>query len=136
MSAFTATIEPADAPEGETAVVLRVANTSAEPAAVPDPDLGRPSAPWEHSAEAYRASLLASFGILAVTVYDADGEEVAKAPVSTWSTPLRRPDLVLEPGETLDVVVPLGVLFRLAAGAEYRVVIAYGDAVGEGVVRT
>jgi hypothetical protein len=136
MRALAATVEPTGAPAGEVAVVLRVENTSGAAVAVPDPDLGRPSddSDWPHSLEAYRASLMLSFGMLAVSVRDADGEEVAKAAVSTWSTPYRRPDLRLAPGGKLDVVIPLGPLFELRPGEHYRVAAKFGPARGEGDV--
>lgn len=136
MSTVDATVESSAEPSGETAVVLRIVNTSRAPVSVPNPDLGRPAegSGWEWSVDAYRASLLMSFGMLRVTVRDADGEEVDKALVSTWSTPVRWPDLVLEPGAGLDLVIPLGPLFELKAGERYRVTAAYGEARGEGVV--
>lgn len=134
MSTVDATVEAAAEPAGETAVVLRIRNTTRAPVSVPNPDLGRPGegSGWEWSADAYRASLLMSFGTLRVVVRDEDGEEVEKAAVSTWSTPVRWPDVVLEPGAGLDVVIPLGPLFRLEAGKRYRVEAEYGGVIGEG----
>lgn len=134
MSTVDATIEAGAEPAGETAVVLHVVNTSDAPVSVPNPDLGRPAedSGWEWSADAYRASLLMSFGMLRVVVRDEDGEEVEKALVSTWSTPVRWPDIVLEPGAGLDVVIPLRPLFQLEAGKRYRVEAEYGGVRGRG----
>lgn len=136
MKGLTATIERSAEPSGEDAVVLRLANTNDAPVEVPNPDLGVPSpaSGWPHSVAAYRAALLMSFGLLSVAVRDQHGDEVEERPVSTWSTPLLRPDLVLAPGDALDVVIPLGPLFTLEPGRRYRVTVAYGPGQAEGDV--
>lgn len=136
MTGLTATIEPSGEPRGETGVVLRLVNTGDAPVEVPDPDLGVPAlgSDWPHSVEAYRVSLLMSFGLLSVALRDQHGDDVERRPVSTWSTPLQRPDLVLGPGDVLDVVIPLGPLFALVPSGRYRVSVGYGPARAEGDV--
>lgn len=134
MTGLSATVVPG--PPAETAVVLRIRNDTGADAELPDPDLGAPAADsgWPHSVEAYRAVLLVSFGIMSVDVRDASGDEAERLAVSTWSTPRRRPDLVLAPGATLDLVIPLGPMFALSPGERYRVGVMYGGVTGEGEV--
>jgi hypothetical protein len=109
-------------------VVLRLTNAGQASVEVLNPDLGRPSPDmrWPHSEEAYRTSLLMSYGYLEVRVADDSGEPVDMAPVQTWATPALRPPVRLEPGESLDVPVPVGVFFPLQPGETYRVSVGYG----------
>jgi hypothetical protein len=125
---LSATIEPLDGDDGP-GVALRITNTSGAPVELLNPDLGRPSAEmkWPFSLETYRASLLMSYGYLAVSVTDEHGEPVDKQPVETWVTPILNSPVALSPGESLDVPIPLGPFFALAPGQTYRVLAEYGD---------
>jgi len=128
---LTATIEPAAAggPEGELPTVLRIVNSSGEPVELVNPDMGQPSPQmsWPFSIEAYRASLLMSFGYLAVSLTDQWGAQVEPDRVETWATPATRPHVILAPGESIDVVIPLARFFPVSAGSRYRVSVEYGD---------
>ena len=128
---LTATIEPAadGGPEGELPTVLRIVNSSGEPVELVNPDMGRPSPQmsWPFSIEAYRASLLMSFGYLAVSLTDQWGAQVEPDRVETWATPAMRPHVIVAPGESIDVVIPLARFFPVSAGRRYRVSVEYGD---------
>jgi hypothetical protein len=129
---LAATVEPTtgDRHADELALTLRIVNASDATVEVLNPDLGRPSPKvnWPWSIELYRASLLMSFGYLTVSVADESGRQVDKEPLETWVTPVLRPRLALSPGESFEVVIPVGRFFRLAPGGKYRVSVEYGEA--------
>jgi hypothetical protein len=128
-SKLTATIEQAadgDQP-GEHPMILQIVNTSEETIELLNPDIGRPPPDWPFSTEAYRASLLMSYGYLTVSVVDEFGDEVEPDRVETWATPILRPRLALLPGDSTSVVIPLGRFFPLSPGHKYRVSAEYGD---------
>lgn len=128
---LSATVRPsASGPHpDEVTVTLRVTNATDSSVDVLNPDMGRPSSQmdWPWSVEAYRASLLMSFGYLAVSVAGESGEPVEQEPLQTWATPVLRPRIDLAPGESFEVDIPLGRFFRLAPGGRYRVTLEYGD---------
>lgn len=130
-TSLTATVEPltGDRQTDELAVDLRIVNVSDSTVEVLNPDVGRPSPQmnWPWSIETYRASLLMSYGYLAVSVSDESGEHVDKEPVETWATPVLRPRLALSPGDSFDVLIPVGRFFPLSPGGKYRVSVQYGD---------
>ncbi len=129
---LAATVEPTtgDRHVDEPALTLRIVNASDSTVEVLNPDMGRPSPKvnWPWSIELYRASLLMSYGYLTVSVADESGRQVDNEPLETWVTPVLRPRLALSPGESFEVVIPVGRLFRLSAGRNYRVSVEYGDA--------
>jgi hypothetical protein len=128
---LAATIEPAadGGPEGELPIVLRIVNGSGEPVELANPDMGQPSPQmgWPFSIEAYRASLLISYGYLSVSLIDEWGEEVEPDRVETWATPAMRPPITLAPGESIELIIPVARLFPVSAGTRYRVLVEYGD---------
>ena len=113
----------------EAAVTLRITNASDSTVELLNPDMGRPSAQmnWPGSIEAYAASLLISFGFLAVSVSDDSGNQVDRAPLESWATPVLRHRVALSPGESLAVSIPVGRFFRLSPGGNYLVSVEYGD---------
>jgi hypothetical protein len=125
---MTASIDPRTAGEDRVAT-LRITNTSDAPVELVNPDMGTPSPQmnWPHSLETYRASLLMSYGYLKVAVADESGGEVPREPIETWATPILRAPVALEPGESLEVAIPLGRFFRLEPGGSYTVSAEYGD---------
>jgi hypothetical protein len=126
---LTASIDPRTVGEDRVAT-LRITNASDSAVEVVNPDLGQPSPEmnWPYSIETYRASLLMSFGFLAVSVAEESGADVAMASISTWATPILRPPVSLAPGESVDVPIPIGRFFPLEPGGKYVVSIEYGDA--------
>lgn len=131
---LSASLEPA--PEaagsagGEVAVTLRIANPTAGPVEILDPDVGRPPPEmgWPWSVAAYRVAVLLSFGYLALAVTDEAGDPVEPEPVQAWATPVLRPPVVLGPGDAVAVPVPLVPFFSLERGRAYRVAVDYGAA--------
>jgi hypothetical protein len=126
----SATIEPlTNAPPDEVAVALRIVNDTDASVELLNPDLGRPTVEmnWPWSDDTYRASLLMSFGYLAVDVVDEAGRRVDRQIVETWATPVLRPPVTLSPGDELDVPIPIGRFFELAPGHTYEVTVVYGD---------
>jgi hypothetical protein len=123
---LSATIEQ---PGGGAPVLLHITNVSDATVEVLNPDLGvpTPAEEWSYSIEAYCASLLVSFGYLSLAVTDEAGEQLARRPPQTLATPILNTPLVLAPGESFDVPVPVGLFFTLAAGHTYRLAIEYGD---------
>ena len=128
MTGLTATIDPRAAGE-DRVVTLRVSNASDTAVQVVNPNMGRPAPNmnWPHSIEVYRASLLMEYGHLAVSVTD-EGADVPLAMISTWATPVMPAPVSLEPGDSLEVPIPLGRFFPLEAGRRYQVTAEYGDA--------
>lgn len=126
-----ATLEPTSDTRDvdEVAVTLRITNASDSTVEVLNPDMGRPSAQmnWPGSIEAYAASLLMSFGFLAISVSDDSDNQVDRQPLETWATPVLRPRVALSPGDSLDVPIPIGRFFRFSPGGKYRVTVEYGD---------
>src|SRR5262245_20327335 len=113
-TSLTASIGPA-VPDGQATapdcgIVLRIANTSATTVVLLNPALGKPSPEmeWPWSVETYRAALLLSYGFLELTVAEATspGRQLDRQPLETWATPVLRPPVVLQPGESVDVPVP------------------------------
>src|SRR5690606_3729677 len=100
------------------AVTLRVANASADTVAVVNPDIGTPGPGmrWPFSDAVYRMSLLLSFGYLLLAVTDDAGRELPRHAIETWTTPALAPPVELEPGGTLDVVLPIGTFYPLEPG--------------------
>jgi hypothetical protein len=128
MPALSATVEPDTGQPDQPAVTLRITNESSDPVEILNPDLGKPSPEmnWPHSLEAYRASLLMSYGYLSISVADEAGNEVPKEGLETWATPVLKSPVALSRGESLDVPIPLGRFFALTAGSGYRLSIEYG----------
>ena len=126
---LTASIDPRTAGEDQVAT-LRITNASDSTVEVVDPNMGQPSPEmnWPYSIETYRASLLMSFGFLAVSVAEESGADVAMQSISTWATPVLRPPVSLAPGESVEVPIPIGRFFPLEPGGKYVVSIEYGDA--------
>jgi hypothetical protein len=114
----------------EVGVTMQIANAGDQAVEVLNPDVGRPSPQmgWPWSVAAYRVAVLLSFGYLALAVTDDAGDAVRQEPVQSWATPVLRPAVVLGPGETLSVPVPLVPFFALEAGRVYGVTIEYGVA--------
>ncbi len=132
MEALAATIEvlPRETPSAELSASVRVANRSDRTVAILNPDMGvpAPAMKWPWSNEVYRTSLLISFGYLSMSVIDeTTGHELPRQSIQTWATPVLRPEITLEPGESLQLAIPLGNFFQLASGHSYQVAIAYGD---------
>jgi hypothetical protein len=111
-------------------LLLQVTNRSAAPVSVINPDLGSPPADmsWPASPEIYRASLLLSYGYLAMSVVGDGGRELPLEMIETWVTPIRKPPLELQPGESLGLTVPIGRFFRLESGRAYEVGVQFGEA--------
>jgi hypothetical protein len=109
-------------------VSLRITNETDELVEVLNPDLGRPSSEmrWPWSVAAYRVAVMLSFGYLRLMMTDEAGNSVEQEPVRSWATPVLRPPVVLGPGETMDVPVPLVPFFPLESGRAYRVEVEYG----------
>jgi hypothetical protein len=128
---LTATLEPSTrkGPPDELAVTMRIVNASDATVEVLNPDMGRPSAQmnWPWSIQMYRASLLMSYGYLAVSVFDESGQQVDREPVETWATPVLHPRLALSPGDSFNVPIPVARFFRLSRGRRYRMSVEYGD---------
>jgi hypothetical protein len=126
---LTASIDPRTAGEDKVAT-LRITNASDSELEVVNPNMGQPSPEmnWPYSIETYRASLLMSFGFLAVSVAEESGADVAMQSISTWATPILRPPVSLAPGESVEVPIPIGRFFPLEPGGKYVVSIDYGDA--------
>jgi hypothetical protein len=127
---LTATLEQTgDGPADEHPVQLRITNAADAPVELTNPDLGRPTAEmeWPYSLEAYRASLLVSFGFLKLDVTGESGEHLEQAPPQTLATPALRTPVALSPGESLDVQIPVGIFFTLTPGQSYRLSAEYGD---------
>lgn len=138
---LAASLDPRTAGEDHVAT-LRITNASDSTVEIVNPDMGRPSPEmnWPYSIETYRASLLMSYGFLAVSVAGESGAEVTRQPIETWATPILRAPVSLAPGESVDVPIPLGRFFSLEPGGRYRVSAEYGDAAlrvgAEAVVET
>jgi hypothetical protein len=128
---LTATVEAhTNAPPDEVVVTLRIVNDADGAVDLLNPDIGRPapSMNWPWSDDTYRASLLMSYQFLAIEVADESGGPADRQAVETWATPVLRPRVTLQPGQHLDLQIPVGSFFDLAPGHTYEVTVEYGDA--------
>ncbi len=109
-------------------VLFRVRNDGGGPAAILNPDVGvpDPAMQWPLSDAVYRVSTLLWFHCLAISVRETSGLELARREIPAWSTPALLPDMLLAPGQSLTLEIPLGPFYALEAGKQYRVWIRYG----------
>ena len=128
---LTATIEvPGDQADAKALrVTLRITNRGEERISVLNPDMGvpAPNMDWPWSNETYRTSMLISYGFLSISVTDEEGNEVPQDAIQTWATPVLRPRIELEPGNSFDVTIPIGDFYKLESGQSYMVALTYGD---------
>jgi hypothetical protein len=128
---LTAAIEvsagQADARAGR--VKLRITNPTDRSIAILNPDMGVPSPAmnWPYSKEAYQTFLLMSFGYLSMSVTDEAGREPPRQEILMSATPALRPPIELGPGDSVDVVIPIGSFYQLESKKAYRVALEYGD---------
>ena len=128
---ITATIEvPGDQADAKALrVTLRVTNQGADKISVLNPDMGipAPNMDWPWSNETYQTSMLISYGFLSISVTDEEGKGVPQDAIQTWATPVLRPNIELEPGDSFEVTIPIGDFYKLESGKAYSVEITYGD---------
>jgi len=129
VTALTASIEvpPGQSGPADFQVVLRVANSSTEPATILNPEMGAPQPQWPYSPEAHQAATLMSFGYLSLSLTDAAGAEVKPEAIQTWATPALRSPVELAPGQTMDLAIPIGTFYALTPGT-YQLAVSYGEA--------
>lgn len=128
---LTATIEVPGDQAGAKAlrVTLRITNQGEETISVLNPDMGvpMPNMDWPWSNETYQTSMLISYGFLSISVTGEDGNEIPQDAIQTWATPVLRPRIELEPGDSFDVTIPIGDFYKLESGKSYVVALTYGD---------
>ena len=128
---LSATIEVPDGQADAKAlrVTLRITNQGEERIVVLNPDMGVPASnmDWPWSNETYRTSMLISYGYLSISVTDEEGNEVPQDAIQTWATPVLRPRIELEPGDSFEVTIPIGDFYKLESGKAYSVALTYGD---------
>jgi hypothetical protein len=110
-------------------IELRITNTSDRKVAVLNPDVGvpTPAMKWPFSQQVYQISTLFSFGYLSISVRDENGGAIPAESISAWATPALKPPLELKPGDSIELTIPLGALYRLPSGKKCHVTIQYGD---------
>jgi hypothetical protein len=128
---LTATIEvPGEQADAKALrVTLRIANQGEERISILNPDMGvpMPNMDWPWSNETYQTSMLISYGFLSISVTDEEGNEVPQDAIQTWATPVLRPRIELEPGDSFDVTIPISDFYKLASGQSYWAALTYGD---------
>lgn len=110
-------------------VRLRITNPEDRKVTILNPDMGVPSPAlnWPESNDVYQTFLLTSFGFLSMTVTDEAGNELPLRTFPISATPALRPPVELAPGDSLELVIPVGSFYQLEAKKSYRVAIEYGD---------
>src|SRR5215217_2061524 len=131
MMLLTADIE---VPAGQTdsvtfRVILRIMNQTDRTIAILNSDMGVPSSSmnWPYSNEIYQTSLLISFGYLSISVTNEMGKELPQQAIETWATPVLQPNIEIRPGDSFELVIPIGSFYQLATGRIYLVLIEYGE---------
>jgi len=104
---------------------LRIVNQEKEAVEIFQPGNFPPHTSWEYSYEAYQVAALQSFHILRMTVFDAAKEEQSQQDLATLADHAFR-RIGLEPGQELNLSIPLHEFYILDGGAGYTIVIQYG----------
>lgn len=140
MEPLTATVE---VPTGQTdtaelRITLRITNQSDHTVRVLNPDMGipAPTMKWPCSHETYQTSMLLSYGYLSISVIDETDRELPQQAIQAWATPVLRPKIELERGDSFELPIPIGRFYRLTSGRTYHVVLEYGDQDLKVVTRT
>jgi hypothetical protein len=131
MEPLTATVEvPAGQTDAEELqITLRITNQSDRTVRVLNPDMGvpAPTTKWPWSYETYQTSMLMSYGYLSISVIDETDTELPQRAIQAWATPVLRPKIELEGGDSFELPIPVGNFYQLTSGRTYQVVLEYGD---------
>ena len=114
-------------------VELTIANEESEPLVIVNPEVGPPPADlhWTASDDAYRVGLLTSFGLMQVTLTDADAAPVASKASTPWVTPLLG-ERILQRHESVTLCFDLNELFAIDSPGNYLVCARYGKGEASG----
>jgi hypothetical protein len=132
-SELTATIELEDASLSSgrpVRVRFVVANRSASPISVANPDVGKPPGElnWPYAEDTFRTAVLLSFHLLEMSITGPAGESLPQTGPHPWVTPLLLPRLELAPGDSFALGINLTDHFELRRPGSYHLFIRYGDA--------
>jgi hypothetical protein len=81
---------------------------------------------WKASGQAYRVTVLMSFGLFKITLRDGEGQLVESKGLMPWVTPILG-KRTLRPHESLTIEFDLNELFLLESAGVYRMELRYGD---------
>jgi hypothetical protein len=97
-----------------------------------EPIIAPPRQQWPYSLETYKVSVLASFGILQIALWDECGAPVASSLPAPWVTPLLGQRAVA-PGEAFRIGIRIDELFDIETPGTYRagVKLREGNVAGE-----
>jgi hypothetical protein len=109
-------------------VRMTIVNDSSQELAIANPDVGvpPPDLNWKASSEAYQVGVLMSFGLIRITLKDANGGLVESKGLMPWVTPVLGKRM-LQPHDSLALDFDLDELFSISAAGLYDLQVRYGD---------
>lgn len=107
---------------------LTITNVADQAALIINPDVGvpPPDLKWTASNEAYRIAVLMSFGLIQMTLKDADGVLVDSKGLMPWVTPILG-TRALPPHDSVALDFDLNELFGANAPGLYSLRVRYGQ---------
>jgi hypothetical protein len=109
-------------------VGMTITNGSDRELVIVNPDVGvpPPDLNWKASNEAYQIAELMSFGLIQITLKDANGELVESKGLMPWVTPILG-KRALQPYDSLVLDFDMNELFPIDSAGLYSLKIGYGD---------
>jgi len=109
-------------------VRMTITNGSAQEVVIVNPEVGVPPPylDWIASDKAYQIAVLMSFGVVKITLKNADGQLVESKGLMPWVTPILG-KRALQPQDSLVLDFDLSELFSIHLAGLYSVQMHYGD---------
>ena len=109
-------------------VSATITNNSDQEQVIVNPEVGVPplELDWKASNQAYRIAVLMSFGLIKITLRDAENQLVESKGLMPWVTPILG-KRVLQPHDNLVIDFDLNELFVIDSAGLYSLSFRYGD---------
>jgi hypothetical protein len=109
-------------------VCMTISNGSNQEIVIVNPEVGvpPPDLNWRASDSAYQIGVLMSFGLIRITLKNADGELVESRGLMPWVTPILG-KRALQPHDSLVLDFDLNELFSINLAGLYSIQVWYGD---------
>lgn len=109
-------------------VSMTITNDSDQELVIVNPEVGIPplELDWKASHQAYQIAILMSFGLIKITLRDADDQLVESKGLMPWVTPVLGKRM-LRPHDNLVIDFDLNELFVIDSAGLYHLSLRYGD---------